>query len=84
MTTTTRYRTECPTCYDTSGEIHMRENDAPFSAPYESYTFNNLGVKSSSFRAEPYAEWKAVFAECRPYCLKCGTVLNPDDIQVRR
>lgn len=76
MTTRTRYTVVCPCGH--KGTIKMSENDQPYSKSYESYSLVDLN--GSEFSIEGFAEWPKVFAEMKPKCPKCGTLLTQEHL----
>lgn len=76
MTTVTRTQLKCPKCGHT-GNIKMKENDAPFSRQYEDYTLEGLDGKSFS---TTLAQWPEVFQQMKPACPSCKTALTEADI----
>jgi hypothetical protein len=57
------------------GEIHMKENDQPFSAQWESYSLRNLN--GGRFYTEKFVTRDEVFKQLRPTCPECGLHLTP-------
>jgi hypothetical protein len=58
----------------------MRENDAPFSRQYESYSLENLNGQSFSVQ-DRFAQWDEVFREMKPACPACGAALTEQNIK---
>jgi hypothetical protein len=59
--------------------IVMRENDAPFSLQYESYSLEELN--GANFSAQDrFAKWDEVFWEMKPGCPQCGCGLIKNNI----
>lgn len=73
MTSSFRYRVACPCGHE--GRIRMRENDAPFSRQWESYSLE--GLDGGSTEENGVLSWDEVFERIRPCCPKCGTRLTP-------
>ncbi len=78
MTTVTRTKLVCQCGHQ--GMIVMRENDAPFSRQYESYSLENLNGQSFSVQ-DRFAQWDEVFREMKPACPACGVALTEQHIQ---
>lgn len=78
MTTVTRTKLVCSCGHQ--GCIVMRENDAPFSRQYESYSLENLEGESFSVNGG-FAKWDEVFRETKPVCPNCGNGLSEADIK---
>jgi hypothetical protein len=57
----------------------MRENDAPFSRQYESYSLENLIADNFSIQ-DRFAKWDEVFHEMKPACPQCGSSLTEANI----
>ena len=53
----------------------MRENDAPFSRQYESYSLENLEGESFSVNGGS-AKWDEVFREMKPVFPRCRAKLT--------
>lgn len=62
------------------GTIVMRENDAPFSRQYESYSLEKLIGQSFSVQ-DRFAQRDEVFWEMKPACPACGLALTEQNIQ---
>lgn len=77
MTTVTRTKLVCACGHE--GMIVMRENDAPFSRQYESYSLEGLSGDGFSVQ-DRFAKWDEVFREMKPVCLKCGRGLTENNI----
>jgi len=77
MTSTSRYRVACPCGHE--GAIKMRENDAPFSRQWESYSLENLNGGSTQY--DGVLRWDEVFEQTKPICPTCGRKLTPDDLK---
>ncbi len=73
MTTVTRTKVVCTCGHE--GMIVMRENDAPFSRQYESYSLEGLGGDSFSVQ-DRFAKWDEVFRKMKPTCSQCGNGLT--------
>ncbi|SNX74386.1 hypothetical protein SAMN05878503_12216 [Cereibacter ovatus] len=76
MTTTTRHTVACPCGH--KGTIRMRENDAPFTRQWESYSLE--GLNGGSTEVDGFLSWEEVFARIAPSCPKCGQKLTPDHL----
>ena len=57
-----------------SGAIRMKENDAPFSKQYESYSLINL--HGSGWATDGFADWDEVFRNMSISCPSCRASLN--------
>lgn len=77
MTTTSRYRVTCPCGHE--GIIKMRENDAPYSKPWESYLLE--GLEGGSTQNDGFLDWPEVFERIKPACPICGTNLTPEHLK---
>jgi hypothetical protein len=73
----TYYTVKCP-CGNT-GTIQLSENDAPFSACYESYAIVD-GMNGNGYRTDKSTHWTEVFEHMNPTCDSCGTALTPANI----
>lgn len=78
MTTVTRTKLVCSCGHE--GLIVMRENDAPFSKQYESYSLENFDGRQFSVNGG-FAKWDEVFREMKPVCPNCGNGLSEADIK---
>lgn len=77
MTTVTRTKLVCACGHE--GVIVMRENDAPFSRQYESYSLE--GLRGDSFSVQDrFAKWDEVFREMKPVCTQCENSLTEANI----
>ena len=56
------------------GSITVRENDAPFSSFWESYTPRDLN--GERFETTKFVTWEHVFSEMKLSCTKCGQALT--------
>ncbi|QGY03523.1 hypothetical protein MMSR116_17745 [Methylobacterium mesophilicum SR1.6/6] len=56
----------------------MRENDAPFSSFWESYTPRDLN--GERFETTKFVSWEYVFNEMKLSCTKCERALTPKDL----
>ncbi|MFM0416982.1 hypothetical protein [Paraburkholderia aromaticivorans] len=58
----------------------MSENDAPYSASWESYSLE--GFDGGTFNKEGAAAgWREVFAHLRPVCTSCKRILTETDLE---
>lgn len=78
MTTVTRTKLVCSCGHQ--GCIVMRENDAPFSKQYESYSLENLDGGQFSVNGG-FSKWDEVFREMKPVCPNCGNCLSEANIK---
>ncbi len=77
MTMRTSYGLICPCGH--RGAVRMSENDAPYSACWESYSLE--GFDGDTFHKEGAAAgWPEVFVHLRPVCPSCKRLLTPDNL----
>jgi hypothetical protein len=72
MTTRTVYPLACPCGH--VGKIIMRENDQPYSKPWESFALE--GLNGSGYAVEGFAKFDEVFTHMKPSCPACGAALT--------
>ena len=77
MTTVTKYSVACPCGH--IGAIKMKENDQPFSGQWESYSLIDLNGSSTGIEGG-VLQWDKVFADMKPTCPKCGTILTQKNL----
>ena len=77
MTMRTRHALKCECGH--LGTIVMKENDAPFSKQYESYSLINLN--GSGWATDGFADWDEVFKHMGISCPACKNQLNSKNIE---
>lgn len=77
MTTRTNYSVVCPCGHE--GQIIMRENDAPFSRQWESYSLVRLN--GGSVEKHGFLNWEEVFEATKPTCPVCNFALTPKHLK---
>lgn len=78
MASTTHYPVSCPCGH--VGAIKMKENDQPFSSQWEAYSLINLNGTSTRVEGGIFS-WDKVFAEMKPTCPQCSTLLTPENLE---
>lgn len=68
MATRTYYDLECSCGH--KGKVRMKENDAPFTANYESYSL--VGFDGGTHYAEPHCTLEEAVSVMKPTCPNCG------------
>lgn len=69
MAMRTYFDLECSCGY--KGRVRMKENDAPFSASYESYSL--VGFEGGTHYAEPHCSLQEAIEAMKPMCPECGS-----------
>lgn len=61
-----------------TGNLMMKENDAPFSRQWEQYSLQ--GFKGGTYQIEGMVTLEVALREVKPICPNCGKLLTKDNL----